>query len=927
MKKTFHLNSSNIFGDRLQKPKQWIIIFIFIIFGFIIWKFIFYTIKDSHAISTIFYRDDGYIELEANDLTELNNDELRKVIQITVKNEMPNDTILQLFSKCISLEDIYFSYVDIPSLTFLNSVTSNRGINLYFVNTNIDFYGFKSNNILSINIASSKIENFKQIENISSLKKIGLSESDGYEQINYSKLSKLTNIALTTYIEDFDLFTMSIPNITSLSLAGSNIQNKDTIYLERLTNLKELNLNQTYLTDIDFVKKLSQLEYFELPWAVVDLSPIYNLKNLNTLYWDAYTELYVTQDIVNYLDKNNVTHYDYNSDIRDKINSIFSKLNLTKETDKKVALEKIVSYIVENTIDVDMDFSNSNIKGTPSNLDLLIYHNKGVCYHHSIAVYTLAKALGIDDIYGVTGPLMRYTDPITGEESDSLYSLFAHAWNIMNDRGIWYGIDAAQMNDGSGVVLNFDYNFWKNPLKDDEYDINYSYENYLDFNYYFAKRHLETDGILKQTATYQFKDISGLDIKNHVIYNYDTTDLNASKLCDRVLDNYSCQYQDVDLDGRISSGDIIKILKNDIIVDLFTLSTESYVEPVKTYIGKLTLEYVNYPNINIEEAEISTLYFNEDSPLKINIKGENYDSSSKHNASLTIISTETEEEIYSNNFTITGAEINNGKSITINSGILKPKEKENSSFGGMIQYIISINIDEIERSLGINYIIENDKNINYEGFYDGQEHTIKIDENLLSCNIKYSINNTDYELNELPKFKNPGKYIVNYIVNCGGNNITKSGTVKIYGIEELDSSITLKDNVLIVNDNSFEKLKNGILTYSTSTVYSHYNINNELITSDSLKTGDIIKIVLNNTKTFEYHISVLGDTNGDGKIDYLDYVNVYNHIKKVKHPEFDKELLSNEYLLAADMSGDDKINYLDYVKIYIKIKELKRGDR
>lgn len=70
---------------------------------------------------------------------------------------------------------------------------------------------------------------------------------------------------------------------------------------------------------------------------------------------------------------------------------------------------------------------------------------------------------------------------------------------------------------------------------------------------------------------------------------------------------------------------------------------------------------------------------------------------------------------------------------------------------------------------------------------------------------------------------------------------------------------------------------------------------------------------------------VMGDTSGDGNVNYLDYVKVYNHIQKEKHPESSKQLLKGPYLLAADMSKDNKITYLDYVKIYNKIKELKGG--
>ena len=44
-----------------------------------------------------------------------------------------------------------------------------------------------------------------------------------------------------------------------------------------------------------------------------------------------------------------------------------------------------------------------------------------------------------------------------------------------------------------------------------------------------------------------------------------------------------------------------------------------------------------------------------------------------------------------------------------------------------------------------------------------------------------------------------------------------------------------------------------------------------------------------------------------------------------KKKELDKEILENEYYLAADMNSDNKINYLDYVGIYNKIKELKGG--
>ena len=93
-----------------------------------------------------------------------------------------------------------------------------------------------------------------------------------------------------------------------------------------------------------------------------------------------------------------------------------------------------------------------------------------------------------------------------------------------------------------------------------------------------------------------------------------------------------------------------------------------------------------------------------------------------------------------------------------------------------------------------------------------------------------------------------------------------------------------------------------------------------------LYTGSKTKIYKNNNLIIEYTNIIRGEVTGDAKINYLDYVNVYNHIQKVKHPELDKKELKNEYLISADMSGDGKVNYLDYVQIYNKIKELKGGN-
>lgn len=648
---------------------------------------------------------DGTITAYAEGISDLSPEDIEKVVQLNIKNTAPTETEQEVIKKCKNVRSISISTAIIDDLSFINNIDYYNEVTIYALSSKINLKNLNNSKLVSINLANSKISNFKQLEKITSLKQIGLSETSGYEEIDYTKLPNLTELTLATYIEDFDRLTSSIPNVTSLSLAGSNIQNKDTIYLERLTNLKTLNLNQTYLTDIDFVKKLPNLEHLVLPWSITDLSPIYDLPKLNTLRWDAYTELFVTQELVKYLDQKNIWHYTYNSNIKEELNKILNELNIKEDTPTKEILEKITKYIVENTTP-----STSGVATETSGLDAIILEKKGVCHQHSIAVYTLAKLAGVKDVYAVSGILLTNLNTYFGTYEENPYSYISHAWNIVNDNGIWYGVDAAQINNGSGTVDEtlYNSNFWKDPFKDNDYDVNYAFSNYLDFNYFFAGRHIETDGTLKQTQTFQFKDIKGLDIKNHIIYQYDTTDTNAAKLCNEVLDGYTCHYTDTDSNNKISTGDKVIIKKNNVAVETFTLSTEKWTAPVQKHLGKLTLKYTNYPNeIN---GIISSLYYNEKNSLKVIIKGENYEENQRYKTVLTIISTDEDKTILTKELNLTGKQINEGTYITVEGGLLttkEPKEESGDQMGfGVPQYIFTVVVDGEERMTSGEYIKE-----------------------------------------------------------------------------------------------------------------------------------------------------------------------------------------------------------------------------
>lgn len=648
---------------------------------------------------------DGTITAYAEGISDLPSEDIEKVVQLNIKNNAPTEKEQEIIKKCKNVYAINISTAIIDDLSFINDINYNTEVNIYIIASKVNLKNLNNSKIISINIGNSKLTNFKQLEKINSLKSIGIGETSGYEEIDYTKLSNLTELNLSTYIEDFDKLTSSIPNVTSLSLAGSNIQNKDTIYLERLKNLKLLNLNQTYLTDIDFIKKLPNLEELVLPWSVTDLSPIYDLSKLNSIRWEAYTELFVTQELVNYLDRKNIWHYTYNSNIKEELNKIIKELNIKMDTPTKDKLDKITKYLVETT-----EPNALGVAAETSVLDAIILDKKGVCYQHSVAVYTLAKLAGVDDVFAVSGILMMYMNTDFGYNDDHPYSYQAHGWNIVNDQGVWYGVDAAQINNGSGTVdeLLYKNNFWRNPLEDNDYDINYANENYLDFNYFYAGRHVETDGTLKQTQTFQFKDIKGLDIKNHIIYQYDTTDTNAAKLCNKVLDNYTCHYIDKDSNNKISTGDKVIIKKNETIIETFTLSTEKWTAPTQKHLGKITLKYANYPNeIN---GTISTLYYNEKNYIKVTIKGENYEENKTYKTTLTIYGTDEDKTLLTKDLNITGKQINEGTDVIIEGGILtakEAKEENEDQIGyGAPQYIFTVIVDGEERTTFASYIKE-----------------------------------------------------------------------------------------------------------------------------------------------------------------------------------------------------------------------------
>ena len=191
--------------------------------------------------------------------------------------------------------------------------------------------------------------------------------------------------------------------------------------------------------------------------------------------------------------------------------------------------------------------------------------------------------------------------------------------------------------------------------------------------------------------------------------------------------------------------------------------------------------------------------------------------------------------------------------------------------------------------------------------------------------------NGDYVLTESPKYTEIGQYKIKFSVSSPSYYKTSYSEtdIIIMGVKDeykKDYKIVGKEYLVVNNPNTYlNDLKSVFNFFDLKVNYliNYYDEYNGILkTNDQLILKDDPLMYLHDKS---YTVSVLGEVTGDGKINYLDYVNVYNHIYKSKHPESNKKLLSGAYLISADMSDDGKINYLDYVKIYNKIKELKGG--
>ena len=90
----------------------------------------------------------------------------------------------------------------------------------------------------------------------------------------------------------------------------------------------------------------------------------------------------------------------------------------------------------------------------------------------------------------------------------------------------------------------------------------------------------------------------------------------------------------------------------------------------------------------------------------------------------------------------------------------------------------------------------------YETAYDGNNHSLTINVDAQNYTIRYSIGNTNYDLTEMPTFKDVGEYTINYKISAYGyKDLEGSNKVIIYGFDAPTLKYSASNNAMTLTWN------------------------------------------------------------------------------------------------------------------------------
>ena len=439
-----------------------------------------------------------YTYVETDDLEEIKNNSkaLAQVRYVSVVGYEREDAEkikkqLMLISKCPNLEYVYACvnglHLDKEFFNSLPSTSPEIEISLQWCS--LDFQGVDNSNVNEIYLTQTKITHFEDIVGFRNLEAIVTDSAEGICIADFDKLEHLERVSLRSQrIDDYKQFFEKVRNVKELSLLDGNLQNSDLTYLKGLQNLTSLQIAGTLVDDASALRDCPNLTFLGLPYGLDDLSFLYDLPNLSTVEFDAYTELFVDENLVRYFEENDVWFPDFDRDISKKVQKIVDSLGITKTMTDREKAERVTEYVLLNMVGDEEELTenlSNPTEGTGTILSYDVNVGAGICHWYAILEYTLLKCVGIDAYY-VEGYALLSEDDTPG----------AHAWNEVRIDGEWYGIDPLWMDDDNNDPTTPEYKdfawrlYFLKPTKTDDYHDFPQYadeEEYMDK--YFALQH------------------------------------------------------------------------------------------------------------------------------------------------------------------------------------------------------------------------------------------------------------------------------------------------------------------------------------------------------------------------------------------------------------------------------------------------------
>lgn len=474
-------------------------IFIKKIIIFLIFTFLIFLIFQNNKVYANSYED-----IDLNELNEIkdNQELLDTVINVSISYES-DLSLVNILSKCNNLKKLGIGKATIENLRFINDIQPSNGFVLRLDKGYYNMEGISNPYIKEMIIDSSFITNFSKGMDVPNVERIEINSVSGYEDIDYSRYQKLEALSLWCItISDYKTFfeQLSLLNeLKHLNLEECNITDEDMKFLKDLTNITSLDLKGCHIEDITCLKNMQQLTYLFPPIDVNDLSVIKELPNLQTIYWTGYEQLALTDDLVEYLDNNNISHNKYDSSLKNTLLDMIDEMSIDNNMSTKEKIEKVIDYTTNYVISHDSFYDETY---SDNSLLYIVHFKTGVCNHYVYLQHALLKLIGVDTYY-IGGLIPVYISELDGEfYSDELkYELAGHAWLMTQDEnGLWYGWDPVQIDEGNtppwDSINGKKHNFWKNPYEDDTYSLDeYQYGKYDSFNYFFAKKRNVTNKI------------------------------------------------------------------------------------------------------------------------------------------------------------------------------------------------------------------------------------------------------------------------------------------------------------------------------------------------------------------------------------------------------------------------------------------------